>query len=103
MGVVAVDLERSAPERQKEAANWSIGRSNMMGDTLKLRFYPEADYLEVTFCDASGYMRPTKNDAVMKRVDQQGRVIGFSVFGVSRFQKDKALEVELLPGTEYSS
>ena len=74
-----------------------------MGDTLKLRFYPEADYLEVTFCDVSGYMRPTKNDAVMKRVDEQGRVIGFSVFGVSRFQKDKALEVELVPGTEYSS
>ena len=102
MGVVAVDLERSAPEHQKEARIGQWVRA-IMGDTLKLRFYPEADYLEVTFCDASGYMRPTKNDAVMKRVDEQGRVIGFSVFGVSRFQKDKALEVELVPGTEYSS
>jgi hypothetical protein len=73
-----------------------------MGDKLKLRFYPEADYLEVTFCDTSGYMRPTKCNAVMKRVDEQGRIIGFSVFGVSRFQKDHALEVELVPGTDYS-
>ena len=66
-----------------------------MADKLKLRFYPEADYLEVTFSDVSGYMRPTKSDAVMKRVDEAGRIIGFSVFGVSRFQKEHALEVEL--------
>lgn len=69
-----------------------------MADKVKLRFYPEADYLEVTFCDASGYMRRTESDAVMKRVDEQGRIIGFSVFGVSRFQKEHALEVELAAG-----
>jgi hypothetical protein len=69
-----------------------------MADKLKLRFYPEADYLEVTFSNASGYMRPTKSDAVMKRVDKEGRIIGFSVFGVSRFQKQNALEVELAEG-----
>lgn len=69
-----------------------------MANKLKLRFYPEADYLEVTFSDVSGYMRPTKSDAVMKRVDEAGRIIGFSVFGVSRFQKEHALEVELAAG-----
>jgi hypothetical protein len=69
-----------------------------MADKLKLRFYPEADYLEVTFSDATGYMRRTKSDAVMKRVDEQGRIIGSSVFGVSRFQKERALEVELAGG-----
>ena len=73
-----------------------------MADKLKLRFYPEADYLEVTFSEAHGFMRPTKSDAVMKRVDEEGRVIGFSVFGVSSFQKNNPLEVELVPGTEYS-
>jgi hypothetical protein len=72
-----------------------------MADILKLRFYPEADYLEVTFSDAQGFMRPTKSDAVMKRVDNEGRIIGFSVFGVSSFQKDHPLEVELVPGMEY--
>jgi hypothetical protein len=67
-----------------------------MGDKLKLWFYPEVDYLEVTFSDAHGHMRPTNTDAVMKRVDEEGRVIGFSVFGVSRFHKDRPLEVELV-------
>jgi len=70
-----------------------------MVDKVKLWFDAEVDYLEVTFSDAGGYMRPTKSDAVMQRVDEQGRVIGFSVFGLSRFQKDRSLEVELAAET----
>ena len=66
-----------------------------MVDKVKLWFDPEGDYLEVTFSDAAGFMRPTKSNAAMQRVDAQGRVVGFSVFGVSRFQKDRPLEVEL--------
>jgi hypothetical protein len=69
-----------------------------MIDKVKLWLDPEGDYLEVTFSDAPGYMRPTKSDAMMQRVDEQGRVIGFSVFGVSRFQKDRPLEAELAAG-----
>jgi ribosomal protein S11 len=67
-----------------------------MVDKVKLWFDPEGDYLEVTFSDAPFYMRQTKSDAVMQRVDEQGRVIGFSVFGVSRFQKERPLEAELV-------
>jgi hypothetical protein len=66
-----------------------------MVNKLKLLFDSEVDYLEVTFSDAPGYMRPTSSGAVMKRVDEQGRVIGFSVFGVSRFQKNHPLEADL--------
>lgn len=73
-----------------------------MGDKIKLWFYAEVDYLEVTFSDAPGYMRPTSSDAVMKRVDEEGRVIGFSVFGVSRFKKDHPLEAEFAAGAERS-
>ena len=69
-----------------------------MVDKVKLWFDPEGDYLEVIFSDAPGYMRPTRSDALMKRVDEQGRVIGFSVFGVSRFHKDQPLETELAAG-----
>jgi hypothetical protein len=43
-------------------------------------------------------MRPTAHDAVMERVDEQGRVLGFSVLGVSRFPKDHPLEAELVAG-----
>jgi len=69
-----------------------------MSDKVKVWFDSEVDYLEVTFSEGPGYMRPTKSDAVMKRVDEQGRVIGFSVFGVSRFRKDHPLKAELTPG-----
>ena len=45
----------------------------------------------------AGYMKETKHDALMERVDAQGHVIGFSVMGVSRFKKDKPLEADLAP------
>jgi hypothetical protein len=96
-GIVLVDLERGASAAGKRSSDGANPGRNIMADTLKLRFYPEADYLEVTFSDAPGYMRPTKSDAVMRRVTEDGRVVGFSVFGVSRFQKDHSLEVELEP------
>ena len=66
-----------------------------MANKVKLWFDPEGDFLEVTFSDAPGYMRETKSDAVMLRVDEHGRVIGFSVLGVSKFQKGHPLEAEL--------
>jgi hypothetical protein len=69
-----------------------------MSNKVKVWFDSEVDYLEVTFSDDPGYLRPTKSDAVMKRLDEQGRVIGFSVFGVSRFRKDHPLKAELTPG-----
>ena len=68
-----------------------------MADKVKVWFDAEADYLEVRFSDAAGHMKETKHDAVMERVDQQGRVIGFSILGVSRFRKDKPLEADLVP------
>lgn len=66
-----------------------------MADKVKLWFDPEGDYLEVTFSDAPGFMRETKSDAVMQRVDEQGHLIGFSILGVSKFQKGRPLEAEL--------
>jgi hypothetical protein len=67
-----------------------------MADKVKVWFDAEADYLEVRFSDAAGYMKETRNDALMERVDAQGR-IGFSVMGVSRFKKEKPLEADLAP------
>ena len=66
-----------------------------MADKVKVWFDAEADYLEVRFSDVAGYMKETKHDAVMERVDAAGKIIGFSVQGVSRFKKDKPLETEL--------
>ena len=66
-----------------------------MAEKVKVWFDAEADYLEVRFADAPGYMKETKHDAVMERVDAQGKIVGFSILGVSRFTKDKPLETEL--------
>ena len=68
-----------------------------MADKVKVWFDAEADYLEVRFSDAAGYEKETQHDAVMERVDQQGRDIGFSILGVSRFKKDKPLVADLIP------
>jgi hypothetical protein len=69
-----------------------------MAEKVKVWFDPDGDFLEVQFSDAPGFMRPTANDAVMERVDDQGHVLGFSVLGVSRFKKDRPLETELVTG-----
>lgn len=69
-----------------------------MADKVKLWFDAEADFLEVRFSDAAGYEKETGHDAVMERVDAQGHVIGFSILGVSRFQKGNPLEADLVTG-----
>jgi uncharacterized protein YuzE len=66
----------------------------MAEKTVKMWFDPEADFLEVTFEQKAGYFRPTENDQVMEKVDQEGNVIGFSVLRVSSLKK-APLEVAL--------
>ena len=68
-----------------------------MADKVKVWFDAEGDFLEVRFSDAAGYMKETNNEAVMERVDQNGRVIGFSIMQVSRLTKQKPLVAELRP------
>jgi len=67
-----------------------------MADKIKIWFDPEADFLEVRFSAAAGYEKETPHEAVMERVDGAGRVIGFSVLGVSRFKKGNPLEADLM-------
>jgi hypothetical protein len=66
-----------------------------MAERVKIWFDREADYLEVQFSEAPGYMKETRHDAVMERVDADGQIIGFSVLGISHFTKEQPLEAEL--------
>jgi ribosomal protein S11 len=66
-----------------------------MVEKIEVWFDPEADFLEVRFDDVPGYMKATENDALMERVNSEGKVIGFSIMGVSAFRKDKPLAAEL--------
>ena len=67
-----------------------------MAERVKVWFDPEADFLEVTFSDAPGYMRETANDAIMERIDAEGKIIGFSILAVSQLTKSKPLSTQLL-------
>jgi len=62
---------------------------------LTVWFDAEADFLEVRFSDKPGFMRETKNDAVLERVDKSGRVLGFSILQVSRLSKQRPIEAKL--------
>lgn len=66
-----------------------------MAERVKVWFDPEADFLEVIFSEAPGYMRETENDAVMERVDAEGKLLGFSILAVSQLAKSKPLIAEL--------
>ncbi|MGA3182379.1 MAG: DUF2283 domain-containing protein [Verrucomicrobiota bacterium] len=66
-----------------------------MAGKVKVWFDAEADFLEVRFSDAAGYEKATKHDALMERVDAEGRLIGFSILGVSKFKKDTPLDADL--------
>ncbi len=68
-----------------------------MADKVKVWFDKEGDFLEVTFAERAGYMRETAHDAVMERIDESGKLIGFSILQVSRLAMGKPLEAELRP------
>ena len=62
-------------------------------------WYDEAgDYLEVLFAHKRGYFRETDNDAVMEKVDESGRTIGFSILKVREFKGESPLSVTLKGG-----
>ena len=62
--------------------------------TVKVWFDPEGDFLEVTFEQKPGYFCETAIDQVMEKIDESGRVIGFSILKVSAL-KSTPLSVEL--------
>lgn len=66
-----------------------------MAKSVTVWFDPEADFLEVKFSDAPGYMRETGHDAILERVDIDGNVIGFSILNVSRLAKNHPLVAQL--------
>jgi len=66
-----------------------------MAETVKVWYDREGDFLEVLFSDKPGFMRETDNDAVMERVDEQGKILGFSILQVSNIEKENPLVANL--------
>ncbi|MFQ5742342.1 MAG: DUF2283 domain-containing protein [Acidobacteriota bacterium] len=66
-----------------------------MGKDVKVWFDKEADYLEVLFETKEGYFEETDNDAVMRKVDLDSNVLGFSILKVSALEAEPPLSVSL--------
>jgi len=66
-----------------------------MAKKIKIWYDVEGDYLEVIFEKKAGYFKETSNDAVMKKVDAAGNIIGFSILKVSALRGQKPLAMTL--------
>lgn len=66
-----------------------------MAKQIKIWFDPEGDYLEVLFDRKAGFFRETENDAVMEKIDNKGKIIGFSILKVSTLRAKEPLSLSL--------
>ena len=67
-----------------------------MTDTKVSVWYDgESDMLEVLWAFRDGYFAPTGDDRVLKRLDDDGEVIGFLIHEVSTLRQDSPVEFEL--------
>ena len=64
-------------------------------ETVSIWYDGAGDYLEVLFAHKKGYVRETGNDAVMEKVDESGRVIGFSILKIQELRGESPLAVTL--------
>ena len=63
--------------------------------TVNVWYDQAGDYLEVLFGHRKGYFRVTGNDAVMEKVDESGRVIGFSILKVRELKGQTPLAITI--------
>jgi uncharacterized protein YuzE len=68
---------------------------DLMGEEVKVWYDKEADYLEVLFETKKGYFQETENDAVMKKIDEEGNIIGFFILKVSALKEQETLNISL--------
>ncbi len=54
-----------------------------MDETIKVWYDPEGDFLEIVLRAAPGTFEDTDLDQVMRKVDEDGRIIAYSIINVS--------------------
>ena len=57
----------------------------------------EGDMLEVLWALREGYFTPTDDDRILKRLDDDGEVIGFLIHDMSTLNQPEPFEFELAP------
>jgi len=67
-----------------------------MSDQPALVSYDEdGDYLEVLWAVREGVFSPTDDERVLKRLDEDGELIGFMIHDLSTLQQSGTLELQL--------
>lgn len=66
-----------------------------MAEAVTVWYDKEGDFLEVLFEKTKGFFKETANDAVMEKVSEDGRIVGFSILKVSQLQERQPLSVVL--------
>lgn len=56
---------------------------------------PDGDMLEVLWAFREGYFIPTDDERILKRLDDNGEVIGFLIHDMSTFNQSSPVELEL--------
>ena len=59
----------------------------------------EGDMLEVLWAFREGYFTPTDDERILKRLDDDGEVIGFLIHEMSTLKEPSPVEFELAPET----
>jgi len=66
-----------------------------MEKDIKVWYDAEGDYLEVLFEKKGGFFRETENDAVMEKVDDEGKIIGFSILNFIAIKRGGPISISL--------
>jgi len=56
-----------------------------MEKNVAIYFDKEADFLEVMFEVGEGWFRETDNENVMEKLTNDGKILGFAIYNVSKF------------------
>ena len=67
----------------------------MASSKVSLWYHHEGDMLEVLWAFREGYFTPTDDERILKRLDDDGEVIGFLVHEMSTLKHPSPVEFEL--------
>ena len=67
----------------------------MAGKKVLVSYSRDGDMLEVLWALREGYFTPTDDDRILKRLDDDGEVIGFLIHDVSTLKEPDPVEFEL--------
>ncbi len=68
---------------------------NMTRKKVSVWYDEEGDMLEVLWAFREGYFTPTDDDRILKRLDDDGEVIGFLIHEISTLKAPNPVEFEL--------